>query len=232
MATTDADKWGQFYKTGAGNVYPDENLLRLVRGRYAEVPRQGRVLDVGFGRGGNLVMLAQSGYEAHGLEVSQASIDGARALASQAGVALTLGLLAGTGLPYDEGAFDLVVSWNAVYYHGSRTRVREALREFHRVLRAGGVLLMSVTHPNSHLVRRLSDDRGDGAHRFEKASPHDTRLGSEIFYDATSTGWRKLLADFTDVEEGHAEMDLFVPERRDAWRLFWARKGGGGSSGR
>jgi len=34
-----------------------------------------------------------------------------------------------------------------------------------------------------------------------------------------------LLSGFQDVEEGYAEADLFVPERRDAWRLFLARKG-------
>ncbi len=61
-----SERWAAFYRTGMGNVYPDENLVRLVKGRYAEVPRSGRVLDVGFGIGGNLIMLAQSGFEAHG----------------------------------------------------------------------------------------------------------------------------------------------------------------------
>ena len=86
-----SERWAAFYRTGTGNVYSDENLLRLVRGKYAPVPRSGRVLDVGFGIGGNLIMLAQSGYEAHGLEVSQESIEAARTLASQAGVDLHLG---------------------------------------------------------------------------------------------------------------------------------------------
>jgi SAM-dependent methyltransferase len=219
-----SEKWGQFYKTGAGNLYPDENLVRIVRGKYAEVPRAGRVLDVGFGRGANLVMLAQSGYEAHGLEVSQESVDAGRRLASEAGVQLHLGLLTGTQLGFADATFDLVISWNAVYYHGSRTLVRQAIREFHRVLKPEGVLLMSVIHPDSHLASRLSGDLGDGAHRIETASRHDTRLGIQIFFDGTAGGWHELLSDFPQVKEGRAEIDLFVAERRDAWRLFWARK--------
>jgi SAM-dependent methyltransferase len=217
-------RWAAFYRTGAGNVYPDENLVRLIRGRYAEVPRSGRALDVGFGIGGNLVMLAQSGFEAYGLEVSQESIESAHELAARAGVELRLGLLTDTGLPYPDDFFDTVLSWNAVYYHGSRSLVSEAIEQFRRVLRPGGVLLMSVIHPSHSIVRRFSDDLGDGARRIDRASPHDTRFGLEIFYDGTSSGWRRLLANFQEVEEGYAEADLFVPDRRSACRLFLARK--------
>lgn len=221
-----AEQWAAFYSAGAGNVYPDENIVRLLRGKYADVPRSGRALDVGFGRGANLVFLARSGFEAHGLEVSQASVDAALPLAAQAGVKLTVGLLSGTTLPYPDGYFDLILSWGAVYYYGARALVAEALNDFHRVLRPGGALLMSVIHPNSFMVRRLSDDLGDGAHRIDRDDPHDNRFGMQIFYDGTSSGWRRLLARFDEVDEGYAEIDLFAPKRRDAWRLFLARKAG------
>ena len=157
--------------------------------------------------------------------MSEESIVAARELASRAGVELHLGLITGTGLSYPDSYFDMVISWNAVYYHGSRSLVAEAIEEFRRVLRPGGVLLMSVIHQNSFMTRRLSDDVGDGTRRIDRESPHDTRFGMEIFYDGTSSGWRRLLAGFQEVEEGYAEADLFVPQRRDAWRLLPARKG-------
>lgn len=211
-----ADRWAGFYATGAGNVYPHENLVRLVKGKYAEIPRSGRVLDVGFGRGANLVMFAQTGYEAHGLEASVESIKAGQELAARAGVRLHLGLLRGTELPYPDSHFDIIVSWNAVYYYGTRLLVAAAINEFHRALRPGGVLLMFVIYPNSFMVRRLSGDLGDGAHRIDREDPHDNRLGIQIFYDGTSSGWRCLLVDFEQVEEGYAEVDLFAPQRRDA----------------
>ena len=219
-----SEKWAVYYRTGAGNLYPDENLVRLVKGNYAEIPRSGRVIDVGFGRGANLVMFAQSGFEAHGLEVSQESIQSAGDLASRAGVKLHLSLLAGTELPYPDSHFDIVVSWGAVYYYGKRSLVAAAINEFHRVLSPTGVLLMAVLHPNSFMVRRLSADLGDGAYRIDRESPYDNRFGMEIFYDGTSSGWRRLLTKFEQIEEGHVEFDLFVPERRNALRLFLARK--------
>ncbi|MFA5974937.1 MAG: class I SAM-dependent methyltransferase [Elusimicrobiota bacterium] len=224
-AVAGADRWQMFYGRGSGNVSPDENLIRLVKGKYADIPRSGRMIDVGFGRGANMILFAQNGFEAHGLEVSEASVQAAKDLEPLAGVTLEVGLLSGTRLPYPDGFFDIVLSWNAVYYYGSRTLVREALADFHRVLRPGGVLLMSLIHPNSFMVHRFSADQGDGAHKIDRASEHDTREGLTIFYDGTSSGWRRLLSPFADVEEGYAECDLFAPDRRDAWRLFLARKG-------
>lgn len=220
-----AERWGVFYSKGTGNAYPDENIVRLIRGQYGYMPRSGRALDVGFGRGGNLLFLAKSGFEAHGLEVSPVSVAAGDELARAEGVELNLGLLTGTDLPYPDEHFDLVVSWAAVYYYGNRTLVARAIEEFRRVLKPGGVLLLEVPHPHSPLAGRLSTDLGDGAHRIDRESPHDTRFGLEIFYEGTSSGWRRLLAGFDNIEEGYAEMDLFIPERRDAWRLFRVTKG-------
>jgi SAM-dependent methyltransferase len=219
-----AERWAAFYGGGRGNAFPDENLVRLVRGSYGDFPRVGRAIDVGFGSGANLVFLARSGFEAHGLEVSRESLDMARSLATEAGVELELGLIEGTGLAYPDDHFDLVFSWSAVYYHGNRTLVSQAIDEFRRVCRPGGTLLMSVTHPNSSLAERLSGDVADGAHRIDSESPHDNREGLEIFYDADPSAWRSLLGDFRTVEEGYVEIDLFEAGRRDAWRLFRATK--------
>lgn len=220
---TGVNEWNTFYKD-RGYVYPDETLVRLLRGQYADVPKSGRVLDVGFGTGASLIMFAHSGFEAHGLEIGQASIDRATELAEGAGAELNIGLLKGVNLPYENDFFDIVVSWGAVYYFGSRTIVKDAIEEFHRVLRPGGVLLLAAIHPNSSMVRRLSEDLGDGAHEIERSSPTDTRHGLKIFYDSTSSGWRNLLDCFGSVDEGYVETDLFNANRRDARRLFLARK--------
>ena len=226
------ETWQKYYKDmyleneTAKPRFPDENLVRLLKGNYVKLPKTGRVLDVGFGGGANLVMCAQQGFEAHGLEVCQEIVDAVEKQARQLyGIDLKLGVLKDTSLPYADGYFDIVISWNAVYYFGERSLVRSAIDEFHRVLRPGGVLLLSIIHPNSWMVRRLGECiDGDGCYRIEKASDHDNRFGIEIFYEGTSSGWRRLLSGFDAVEEGYAEADLFAPDVREAWRLFMAKK--------
>lgn len=221
----DSRKWATFYRSGVGYTFPDENVVRLVRGKYADIPGSGRVLDVGFGSGSNLIMFAHEGFEAYGLEVHEDIIRAAKRLAAQTDTQLHLSLLTGTDLPFPDSHFDILLSWNAVYYHGTRSRVSKAIDEFHRVLRPDGVLLLSVIHPNSFMVPRLSDDLGNGKHEIIESSPHDNRVGMKIFYDGRSSAWRRLLASFEQVEEGYVEFDLFAPARRNAWRLFLARKG-------
>lgn len=219
-----ADAWAAFYRSGIGLAMPDENLLRILRGRYVALPKGGRALEVGFGSGNNLVLLANSGYETHGLEVTQECIASAEGLGAQHGVAFDLSLLSGPALPYPDRHFSLVVSWAAVYYFGTRALVQQAISEFYRVLDFGGALLLSVIHPNSFMAGRLSADLGDGRHVIERASPNDNRAGMEIFYDATSSGWRRMLGEFEEIEEGYVEYDLFNPGRRNASRMFLARK--------
>ncbi len=194
-----------------GYTFPDENVVRLVRGNYGELPRSGRVLDVGFGSGSNLVMFAHEGFEAYGLEVHEDIIRAAKGLAAQTGTELHLSLLTGTNLPFPDSHFNIVLSWGAVYYHGTRSRVSRAIDEFHRVLRPDGVLLLSVIHPNSFMVPRLSDDLGNGSHEIIGSSPHDNRVGMKIFYDGRSSACRRLLAGFNRVDEGYVEFDLFAP---------------------
>lgn len=219
-----AARWAEYFERGIGKRYPSEDLVRILKGSYVQIPRSGRVLDVGFGSGAELMMFAQNGFEAHGLEIAPNILEQAATNAALLGVNLTLGLIDGTSLSYPPGYFDVVLSWNAVYYHGTRDGVAKAIREFHRVLRPGGVLLLSVIHPNSWMVRRLSEPGPDGAHTIDRASPIDARHGMQIFYDGTSSGWRRLLIPFAEVEEGYAEADLFSARYREAWRLFLARK--------
>lgn len=223
MSELTTKKWEDFYRS-KGLAYPDENLVRLIKGDWAEIPRSGRVLDIGFGSGASLVMMAASGFEAHGLEVTEESCRQAHALANAAGVSLDVEVMTSPQIPFEENYFDIVVSWNAIYYWGTRGKVREQLEEIQRVLRPGGVLLMSVIHPHNSIVARLSGDLGDGSHRFEKESSYDNRKDMLIFYEPTSAGWLGLLNKFSLIEEGYHEVNLFNPSRWMAWRLFLAMK--------
>jgi len=109
---------------------------------FATLPK-GKVLDVPCGHGALTQQLIEMGFA-----VSCSDID--PGLFMLKGVEIRQGDL-GKGIPYDSGAFDHVASVAGIHrlYHPDA-----AIREFHRVLKPGGTLVLSF--PNyAHLRRRL-----------------------------------------------------------------------------
>jgi SAM-dependent methyltransferase len=122
-----------------------------------------RVLEVGCGSGGPAVDLARTvGCRVVGIDVNEAGVDNATALATRAGVADRAEFRvadAGARLPFDDASFDAIVSNDAMCHVPARAH---ALAECRRVLRPGGRVLytdaMVVTGgvTNAELATRSS----------------------------------------------------------------------------
>jgi SAM-dependent methyltransferase len=104
-----------------------------------------KTLDLGCGEGGYSRRLAQQGARVMGIDGSPTLIEFARQRAAQEQVAVTHETRNANRLDgLADGSFDLALAAMSLMdvedYGG-------AVREIHRVLRPGGELLMSVTHP-------------------------------------------------------------------------------------
>lgn len=108
------------------------------------LPDGARALDAGCGPGLLTVELARRGLEVHGLDLSAGML--AEAAHYQAAVLPTSlpPLVQGNieGLPFGDGTFDLVCSAGVIEYLAAD---EPSLREFGRVLRPGGFLIVSTT---------------------------------------------------------------------------------------
>ncbi|HVC82500.1 MAG TPA: methyltransferase domain-containing protein [Chloroflexota bacterium] len=102
------------------------------------LPPGSRVLDVGcaFGYGTRLIARA---HEVHGVDASPAFI----ARACRAAPAIPFTLAPAEALPYPDNSFDAVVLLDVLEHV---RREGPVLKEVHRVLRPGGVLVLSVPH--------------------------------------------------------------------------------------
>ena len=104
-----------------------------------------RVLDVPCGHGRITNLLAARGLEATGVDVSALFLDKARNDASSAGVTVSYERGDMRQLPVD-GPFDAIVCWFTSFGYFDDDENRQVLREFRRVLRPGGRLLVETIH--------------------------------------------------------------------------------------
>lgn len=126
-----------------------EFAVRLVAARHVRflarrVPRGGRILDVGCGRGVLLKELANRGFEAHGFEVSPSAAEG---------VDSRIKIRIGDDLHdanYPSGHFDQVIIWH-VLEHVSDPR--GTIEEIHRILKPGGETVVAVPNFSSLQAR-------------------------------------------------------------------------------
>ena len=100
-----------------------------------------RVLDAGCGEGTNTRKLADLGAEVVGIDLSARMIEHARG--SDARVDFRVGSMTDLA-EFEDESFDLVVSTMALM---DTPDLRGALREFARVVRRGGRVVFSITHP-------------------------------------------------------------------------------------
>ncbi|HIC79397.1 MAG TPA: class I SAM-dependent methyltransferase [Kiloniellaceae bacterium] len=135
-----------------------------------------RALDLGCGVGRHACYLASEGLTVHAMDASPAGLEFAAQQAREHGLAIDFreGLM--TDLPYDDGSFDYVLSFNVIY-HGDGGVVSRAIAEIQRVLKPGGIFqgtMLSKRNANFGIGTEVApntfivSDAGDG----DKNHPH------------------------------------------------------------
>jgi 2-polyprenyl-3-methyl-5-hydroxy-6-metoxy-1,4-benzoquinol methylase len=113
-------------------------------------------LDAGCGDGRYLAALGGAARRVAGVDLSARILETAAATARQSGVEPELHAASLEALPFDEAAFDVVLC-SQVLEHV--VDVEAAARELARVLRPGGVLVLSTDNARNHVSQVLNAPR-------------------------------------------------------------------------
>ncbi len=138
MATafgTAIEAWDKRWATAEGRadwLDPEPDVIALLPELKARGART--ALDLGCGVGRHALLLAEHGLAVEALDGSAAGLAVVRETAQARGI--SLGVRQGTAdaLPFDDGSFDFVLSWNVIH-HGTLGDVGRRLAEIWRVLK-------------------------------------------------------------------------------------------------
>jgi ubiquinone/menaquinone biosynthesis C-methylase UbiE len=115
-----------------------------------------RVLDAPCGHGRISALLAEAGQHITGIDASAMFLDVARADAATRGLAIEYRPGDLRSLPVDDGVFDAVVCWFTSFGYFDDDDNDVVLREFRRVLRPGGRLLIETMNRDGFIRRFTS----------------------------------------------------------------------------
>ncbi|MDA8121147.1 MAG: methyltransferase domain-containing protein [Deltaproteobacteria bacterium] len=105
-----------------------------------------RVLDVGCGNGYVLERYAREGAEVFGVDITETAVDLCRKRFALSGQKGDFRVADAESLPFGDGSFDCVCSMGVLHH---TPRPDKAVAEIHRVLAAGGMLIVMFYHRNS-----------------------------------------------------------------------------------
>jgi len=111
-------------------------------------PKPGeRVLDIATGTGWTSRRVAEHGAKVIGIDISEGMLDAAREIASERRFEIDYRLADAEALPFEDGAFDAVISTCGVMFAGDRGA---AAAELARVCRKGGRVALMTWTPDSN----------------------------------------------------------------------------------
>lgn len=119
----------------------------------ASLPAGASVLDLGAGVGRHALALARQGFAVAALDAAPEGIAEIDRIAASEGLEVDARVGVMTELPFGDGAFDHVLSWNVIY-HGDEAVLRTTIAEIARVLKPGGTFLGTMLS-----ARRLPVER-------------------------------------------------------------------------
>lgn len=164
--TYDAKKeWEKLFTGKADLAFPSEYVIRIFKGRYPRLDldktkfKGRKICDIGCGDGRNLVLLHQCGFDTHGIEITEEIASQASANLREREIESTIKVGTNAAIPFPDGHFDYLLSWNSCYYMGENTDFDVHIKEFSRILRSGGYLILSIPKKTCFIYKKSENLR-------------------------------------------------------------------------
>jgi len=205
----------EFYKLRNSHfVYPVEFVVRVLLGRYSALAldkstfRGSRILDLGYGDGRNMPLLANLGFQVFGVEVSDQINQMAEERLEKLKVEAVLKTGRNVHIPFEDGFFDYVLACHSCYYVDEGTTFDNSIDEIARVMSSRGVFICSLPMHDTYILQD-AEVLSDGYYRIVN-DPYNYRKGTIFRAFKTKDEVHQALASrFEDICIGFCDDDFF-----------------------
>jgi SAM-dependent methyltransferase len=205
MPDKNVETWDRYYASlQDAYLFPNEYVVRSFLGKYPGLTmdrdyRGKKVCDIRCGDARNLTALHKIGFDLHATEISDDIVRITKSKLAALSDRISADIRTGTNmsLPFDDGYFDYLLSWNACYYmQDDRSNIRDHIAEYARVAKPGAWLVASVPAPGcfsligaeplgSDLIRIRTDSKWDMLngtiyHQFKSWDDIESRFGTHF----------------------------------------------------
>lgn len=139
---------------GPIKLYPSLELVRLEQKFFNK--KKGKVLEYGFGSGCNTIHLLKCGYKLFGIDVSKGMLNVTSKRLKKAKLKKNCNLkilgLNDKKLPYKKNFFDYIIAMSVLSLLGSEKKIKNLLKEFKRVLKPNGKLILDINDHKSEFA--------------------------------------------------------------------------------
>lgn len=210
-------------------VYPVEFVVRAFLGNYPRLARQQAsyrgqtALDLGFGDGRNIPLMANLGLTVSGVEIADEICQRTKARLSRLGVDADLRTGRNCSIPFADSSFDHLLACHACYYIDPGTQFTDNIAEIARVLKPGGRFVFSAPIGSSYIMRGARD-LGDG-HMKIANDPYGIRNGYVLKkFDSEAEILAALAPHFDDARIGACRNDFWGIEEHVWTVVCWRNR--------
>ena len=205
-------------------LYPDERVVVFLAAKFPDraVNAERRALDVGFGSGRHLRLLADYGFQTYGIDYSRDAVEITRACLGTLPLLRELKVADIREQPFPDGFFHVIISWGSIFLRTVKDMLDD-LKILQRLLAPGGRLILNFRSKDSSIYGAGTAVEGRETFILDKsAGSYAEMLYSFLDHDQAAALMRQAGFEIENTER----VDLWKNQcvERHSWWIFWALK--------